>query len=127
MESRLRHGYARNKNRAPEYRAWQSMRKRCSNEKDKGFKNYGGRGIRVCERWNIFENFLADMGHKPSSAYSLERKNNDGNYDPSNCCWATRAEQNSNKRHGRAIGNISTDDLLLEIRKRVPEYGLSAC
>jgi len=91
----LRHGDSGK----PEHRAWKSMRGRCLNPRDKVFKHYGGRGITVCERWlNSYENFIADMGLKPSKKHSLHRIDNDGNYEPSNCKWATSLEQCENKR-----------------------------
>lgn len=87
---------------SPEYRAWNNMRNRCSNPKVNHYQDYGGRGIRVCARWQIFENFLADMGRRPSPLYTLERMDNDGNYEPGNCKWATRYEQQHNKRRAYA-------------------------
>lgn len=74
------------------------MIQRCENPKDKGYRNYGGRGIRVCDRWHSFINFIADMGNRPSDKHQLDRKNNDGNYEPSNCRWATKLENNANTR-----------------------------
>lgn len=72
------------------------MRNRCRNPKYPMYHRYGGRGIVVCERWNDFANFFADMGPRPSPSHTLERINNDGNYEPGNVRWATTAEQNRN-------------------------------
>lgn len=82
------------------YKSWQMMKARCSCPNYTQFKDYGGRGITVCDRWLKFENFLEDMGERPAGR-TLDRINNDGNYEPSNCRWATRAEQNGNKRKKR--------------------------
>ena len=81
-----------------EYRTWLTMNQRCRNPNATGFSHYGGRGITICERWADFRNFLADMGPRPEGT-SLDRIDNDGNYEPGNCRWATRHEQNLNKRH----------------------------
>lgn len=101
---RFKHGHSIKpgvRNASREYETWLSMKARCYDRKTKSYKNYGGRGIRVCGRWlSSFENFLADMGTKPNGL-TLERIDNDGNYEPSNCKWATRLEQNRNKRNSR--------------------------
>ena len=83
----------------PEYSVWRSVVARCTKPTDRRFKNYGGRGITVCDRWLKFENFLADMGQRPAPGLSVERKNNDGPYSPENCVWATAAEQVANRRN----------------------------
>jgi hypothetical protein len=79
------------------------MIQRCTNPQVPGFKDYGERGIKVCERWRKdFRAFLSDMGAKPSPAHSIDRINNDGDYEPSNCRWATATEQARNQRDGWA-------------------------
>lgn len=79
------------------YRVWSSMLDRCSNVNSQSFKNYGGRGIKVCKRWYKFENFLGDMG-KPKKNLSIDRINNNKSYSPSNCKWSSYKEQNRNNR-----------------------------
>ena len=102
-----RHGHARRDWLSPEYRAWRSMRQRCSNPKRRDWPNYGGRGIRVCDRWNAsFAAFLADIGPCPSAGHTLDRHpNKDGDYAPGNVRWATRTQQNRNKRTNRLIAH----------------------
>ncbi len=82
---------------SPEYRSWRSMKGRCLNESDPAYKNYGGRGIQVCERWLDFESFYEDMGSRPEGT-TLDRVDVNGNYEPSNCRWATPIEQSKHKR-----------------------------
>lgn len=91
----LVHGHA--SPQTPTYRSWASMLRRCYNKKDINYKRYGGRGITVCLRWRTFKHFLDDMGIRPDGL-SLDRTNNDGNYEPGNCKWSTRKEQNNNQR-----------------------------
>jgi hypothetical protein len=80
-----------------EYNAWMHMRQRCSNPNYHAYARYGGRGIKICERWNSYEAFLADMGRRPSGRRSLDHINNNGNYEPSNCRWATIVQQMRNR------------------------------
>jgi len=84
-----------------EYKAWADMKQRCLNPKHPAWKNWGGRGIRVCDSWLNYPSFLADMGRKPSPDLTLDRRENDGHYEPGNCRWATRLEQVHNRRGSR--------------------------
>lgn len=96
----LRHGL----NKSPEHDAWRSMRHRCHNPKSQRFEHYGARGIFVCERWrDSFENFYEDVGPRPGPGYSLERQDNGKGYEPGNVVWATRVEQQRNKRSNRLV------------------------
>lgn len=85
----------------PEHHVWMGMRARCSNPNATGYERYGGRGIKVCERWLLFDNFIADMGRRPSERYSIDRINNDGDYCPENCRWADSVTQAINKGPAR--------------------------
>ena len=93
----LTHGHAARGRLSPTYHSWRNMRTRCRNLNYTGYKYWGGRGIKVCERWDSFENFLADMGEKPEGL-SIDRINNELGYDPFNCRWATPKEQAQNRR-----------------------------
>lgn len=89
---------------SPEYTVWCEMIRRCEDKQRNNFKNYGGRGITVCSRWRkSFSAFFEDMGAKPTQDHSIERENNDGNYEPGNCRWATRKEQGRNTRANRLL------------------------
>lgn len=90
--------------KSSEYKSWQSMNQRCSNPQDDHYENYGFRGISVSERWvDSFENFLADMGLKPSKRHTIDRKDVNGNYTPDNCKWSTPKEQANNRRNNRML------------------------
>lgn len=96
----------------PEYRSWSAMLVRCRAKTNKDYPRYGARGIRVCRRWYQFENFLADMGPRPSLAYSIDRKNNEGPYCKRNCRWAT-AEEQANNRRSSAFLTIGRETLTI--------------
>jgi hypothetical protein len=90
--------------RTPEYASWCSMKDRCNNPNNDDYAHYGGRGIRICDRWNdSFEAFIADIGHKPFPRATVDRIQVNGNYEPGNCRWATQAEQTRNKRNNRRL------------------------
>lgn len=112
-----RHG----KSETRTYEIWCDMRRRCRDPKKKGFRDYGGRGIVVCNRWLAFENFLADMGEAPEG-FSIERKNVNGHYTPNNCIWIPRSEQNDNTR--RTI-RISYNGETLSLSKWAKRLGVA--
>jgi hypothetical protein len=108
------HGHCRDFKYSPEYSAWNHMIQRCTNRDCKAWGAYGGRGISVCEQWRTFENFLADVGGRPSRAYSLDRINNDGNYEPGNVRWALKLTQARNTRTNKFITFDSVTKCLAE-------------
>lgn len=119
-----------------EYRIWHAMRSRCENEKFTGYAYYGGRGIKVCERWRDFGNFIADMGKRPSSGHSIDRIDTDSDYCPENCHWATQKQQSNNMRNNVRLTHNGVTKTLSEwaeyvgisyktLRGRVFQYGWS--
>jgi len=126
-KSEATHGNTRGGKETRTYRSWRSMMKRCYNKNTKDFSNYGGRGITVCERWrNSFESFLSDMGERPESK-TLDRIDVNGNYEPSNCRWATHVEQSYNKRISKLTPqqaeDIGGDDR--DVSTIAKEYGIT--
>jgi hypothetical protein len=107
------HGATAGRKTTPEWNSWRAMIERCSNPKHVTWLRYGGRGITVCERWTSFENFLADMGPRPTRRHSLDRIDGDGNYEPGNCRWATASEQARNRRSARLL-TIGGETLCLD-------------
>lgn len=105
LKARTKHGGRH----TTEYNAWCGMRQRCTNPRTVRWKDYGGRGIKVCAEWmHDFAAFLRDVGHRPSSDHTLDRINNDGNYEPGNVRWATRSEQSINRRPFVILKNRKT-------------------
>lgn len=102
LKNNLRHGHSVGGKQSKTHRCWTGILSRCLNPNRKKWASYGGRGIKVCKRWLVFENFLADMGESPEGL-TIERINNDGDYEPGNCRWATNFEQSHNKQNNRII------------------------
>jgi len=107
----------------PTHRTWVMMAQRCTNQTQQNYRFYGGRGITVCERWKSFENFLADMGERPLGM-TLDRIDPNGNYEPSNCRWATRSEQALNRRPKSKTAALNEWEAI-QIRWLVTDGGFS--
>lgn len=111
IKRNTKHGWSKTST----YMSWSSAKSRCTNSNDDFYFRYGGRGIKMCDRWLIsFENFLADMGKKPTPRHSLDRINNDGNYEPSNCRWATHKQQANNKRNNCILNFMGVNKTLAQ-------------
>lgn len=109
----------------PEYSTWKMMKSRCHNANNSEYKNYGARGVRVCDRWrHSFVNFLADMGKRPFIGASIDRIDNDGNYEPGNCRWATPLEQSQNTRK---VINLTYDGKTQCIRAWARDLNIQHC
>ena len=139
----LKHGDSRQRAKAPEYGIYRTMLSRCFNPNVERYPLYGGRGITVCERWRGeggYENFIADLGYRPSATASLERQDNDGDYEPGNVRWATRKDQARNKASTRWVTyqgqqmslaelaetlGLSQSTLRNRVEKRWPEQRLA--
>lgn len=116
IKRNTKHGFSKRSDTNKLYMVWQGMKARCSNKNHFSYNNYGGRGIKVCERWvNSFENFLADMGERPSDYYSIERIDNNGNYEPSNCKWANDVEQQKNTSRSRLYNYKGKPHTIIEL------------
>lgn len=101
--SKTQHGHAKRAAITGTWKSWSSMVRRCTDSNIRDFHRYGGRGIKVCERWLKFENFLADMGERPDGMSIDRYPDNDGNYEPGNCRWATKAQQDRNQRRNLSV------------------------
>lgn len=114
LAGRTKHGAYANGTEKPEHYVWRSMLARCNNPKDSSYFWYGARGITVCKRWLRYENFILDMGERPSPAHSLDRINNDKGYKPSNCRWASSSVQQKNKSSTYEYFNKNFSGTLVE-------------
>jgi hypothetical protein len=122
-----KHGDTAGGKTAAEWAAWHQAKMRTTSPTHPAWKDYGGRGIKVCERWlNSYENFLADMGRRPSPQHSIDRINNDGDYEPGNCRWATKSEQVLNRRpRTRVLSTTPAAVAMRASRKRCAERSVS--
>ncbi len=116
-----KHGHATSSSPSPTYKSWRSMLARCTKEGINGYKDYGGRGIKVCRRWRKFSNFLEDMGERPTG-HTIERKDTNGDYTAGNCTWATADEQQNNKRNNVFV---AIDGTRLTLASAARELGMS--
>lgn len=115
----IKHGHATNGERSLSYRSWMNIRRRCLNKNAHEYSKYGGRGIRICDRWKEFDAFLDDMGERPSLLHSIDRIDPDGDYTPENCRWANPKEQGRNRRNNRMLTHNGETLCLSEWAERV--------
>jgi len=111
--------YERASRSGSEYTSWRAMKTRCLNRRASQYRYYGGRGIRVCERWLSFDNFFADMGTKPTREHTIERRDRNGNYEPSNCYWLHRSRQSHNSSNTHLVMLDGITDSLAGWAKRI--------
>src|ERR1700682_2508965 len=107
----------------PLYDVWNDMIRRCTMPHRNSYEQYGGRGITVCERWMSFENFIVDMGSRPTLTHTLDRRDSDGNYEPLNCRWATPQEQGNNVRRNR---RLTFDNQTLTVAEWAEKIGINS-
>lgn len=117
----IRHGHTKGGKRSGAFSTWVHLRERCEKESNHLYKYYGAKGISICDRWRLFENFYADMGDRPAGM-SLDRINNAGNYEPSNCRWATRKEQMRNMCRNRIL---SVNGISMTLAEAADRFGIS--
>lgn len=117
--SGLRHGHNTRSGKSPTYTSWDSMIQRCTNPKDKHYYHYGKRGISVCERWMTFSDFLKDMGERPKGKTIDRFPEQNGNYEPSNCRWATKREQQNNMSRNRLVTHAGETLSIAEWSRRL--------
>ena len=120
MRGERNHNYKHGYDGTPTYKSWQSMKDRCLNPNATSYPIYGAKGIMICERWMVFENFLADMGERPEGT-SLDRKDSNGHYEPGNCRWATAIEQSRNRKSTKLNTDKVKEIKLLLVDKTLKE------
>ena len=115
----VKHGAKLGGKVVPEYCVWSQMIQRCTNSKNEKFPIYGGRGIGVCERWKDYQNFILDLGQRPSPSHTIERRDNNRGYEPDNCFWATREQQGRNRRTNRFLTANGTTLTVVEWAEKI--------
>ncbi len=120
------HGHSVGGNRTSEYRSWEAMISRCTNINSTDYARYGEKGITVCERWlESFENFIEDIGFKPTKFHSIDRINNEGDYKPGNCKWSTKKEQANNRSNNISVINTLTNEVFNSVSIAADSAGIN--